>query len=160
MSTKILGVALQSSRTVPCRGSRIQTKAQSGHRHVPRTQRAIARVLIGLAAAVTTMTSCDVDASATSVPVQLVGSWNGGAGSSSRWWLTISNDGRYRLYSEELRVEDQGFVSSTGTTSQFRGGVPEAAVMAGIQGCNWTAYAYSGIQFLDFCNSRAVFVGA
>jgi hypothetical protein len=44
-----------------------------------------------------------------------VGTWNGGPGDSSDFWLTLSRDGRYTLVNDEENFTDSGDVAVHGS---------------------------------------------
>ena len=45
-----------------------------------------------------------------SVPTELVGAWNGGAGDETGYWWTIYSDGRYTMANDRLGTWEEGWM--------------------------------------------------
>ena len=92
-------------------------------------------------------------------PAELVGRWNGGAGDSSDWSLTIGSDGSYTLNNDWLGLSDSGLVDTSGHgfVAYSAAGATTVLEAAGISGCDWSidqvgdiyGYAFASLVFCD-----------
>lgn len=85
---------------------------------------------------------------------ELVGTWNGGPGDSSDWYLTIGDDGSWTLTNDYLGLGDSGVVDTSGQGFEMYNDSGDARVVdaAGINGCQWSINRSLGMTFLYFCD--------
>lgn len=94
-------------------------------------------------------------------PTELVGTWNGGPGDSSDWWLTVDAQGSYTLLNDRLGWRDAGFVdaSAHGFVMSNASGDGRVAQAAGVSGCEWTIARADVIgPMLTFCGATSAWV--
>lgn len=86
-------------------------------------------------------------------PPELVGRWNGGAGDSSDWWLTVDVDGTYTLINDYFGMEDSGYVDATSGRVNLVSNSGDSSVgeAAGIDGCDWEVSDLDAMTTLNFC---------
>lgn len=91
-----------------------------------------------------------------SPPADLVGSWNGGPGDSSDWYLTIRHDGAWSLVNDVLGLSDSGVVDTSGQGFEMYNASGDARVVdaAGVNGCPWSIRREAGMTFLWFCEGQ------
>jgi predicted small lipoprotein YifL len=125
-------------------------------------------IAIGAAAAAAAgsvaLVGCGTSGPVHAPPPELVGTWNGGAGDSTDWRLTIGPDGSYTLINDRLGLSDSGQVDTSNHGFNATG---DARVLeaAGISGCDWSignsqdqvgdlyGYTFASLVFCDNATS-------